>query len=251
MRSLITSTLQYVWPILDPAGEAPLTRAEILQLAYPALEDAAEEHGCTFAGPPLWSIQPGRFTKGWETWTGRVVIALVPVEHHPIANEAGEPLFTRAQWEEVHAAEQVQAELERIARIEAERIAREQLDAKVARLHAAGLSNAEITRVVLPADQQNDETIRRSLARQGLKSNYVHRDKRRHKLSTCLTPPDELITEWHGKSLTIAEIARACNFTVGVITVAFERLGLNPPALRTPTTVEPLPADDNLVTVPA
>jgi hypothetical protein len=242
---LATTTLQYTWPIIDPEGEAPLTRAEVLEHAYDELEDLAEQAECLILGPPLWFVQAGAATAGWTAWPGRVLIALIPVHHYGRPrNAAGEPLYTRAEWEEIRAVEVARAEQK--ARQEAdearehrERLAAER-DDQVRRLHAAGLSITEMVRVT----GSKFETIRNAHTRCNLEP-HLQRGPRYTKNGPALSVPDRRVTEMHAAGLTITEIARALGSRPGKITIAFERLGLTPPDPCTPITVEPLPADDD------
>lgn len=241
---LITTTLQYVWPIQDPPGEEPLTRAEILAHAYPALDQVAGENECTIVGHPLWCVQAGRDTKGWETWPGRVVIALVPVESHAVPrNDAGEELFTRAQWEETVAAEKVAAEAERIAARAAELAGRAALDAEVDRLYRLGLSRTETQRVLALG---HDHALRGAERRLSIKP--TARRSSRAKAGASDLPDDKRLRELHDQGLTLAEVARALDHTAGMVTVAYERLGITPHRPGTPVTLEPLPAEGEILT---
>jgi hypothetical protein len=246
MTVLITNTLQYVWPVEDPPGEDPLTRAEILAHAYDALEDVADQCDCTIMGPPLWMVQAGAITKGWETWPGRVLIALVPVDYHPTHTEQGEPLLTRAQWEEVYAAEQATQEAARAAEKVAEEAARVALDERVKALHALGLNDGEMARVIGAGVTRSAVNHSRN-DRLGLPANTRRRTVRPLQgAGGRLAPADARIQALHAGGLGIAEIARVLEVTTGRVTVAFERLGLNPPASRTPCTVDVLPAGREL-----
>jgi hypothetical protein len=248
---LVTNTLQYVWPIEDPPGE-PLTRAEILIHAYEALEDVADEHDCTIMGPPLWMVQAGAITKGWQTWPGRVLIALVPVDYHPASTEQGEPLLTRAQWEEVHAVEQERAEVEQAAEKEAERAADAArlaaLQERVKELHPLGLNDAEMARVI--GGDVNKRSVQHFRTRLRLPANARRGPVRPLDGGTERTQStDARISRLRAGGLTIAEIARALNLTTGAVTVAIERL--NPPAACTSITAGPAPARRELELVGA
>lgn len=227
--AMITTTLQFVWPIEDPPGEELLTRAEILAHAYQALEAVADEHDCTIMGPPLWAVQAGAVTQGWQTWNGRVLIALVPVEHHPTHTEHGEPLLTRAQWDEVHATEQAAAAVVRAAEEETERAAEVDrlaaLDERVKTLHAAGLNDAEITRVIGAGVTKSAVHYSRAY-RLGLPSNAKRGPARPLHAAGRLTPAPARVQALRAAGLTVREVARVLGFT----TSAIEQLDLAPVA---------------------
>lgn len=236
---LITTTLQYVWPIEEPADEEPLTRAEILAHAYSALDQVADENECTIVGHPLWCIQDGRDTKGWETWAGRVVIALVPVQSHAIPrNDDGEELLTRAQWEEIVAAERAVTEAKRAANRAADAARRDEMDVEIGRLYRLGLSRAETQRILA---LENEDVLRRAERRLGVKP--TTRRSPRAKVGASELPDPKRLRELHAQGLTLAEVARALDHTAGTVTVVYEQLGLTPHRPGTPVTVEPLPAE--------
>jgi hypothetical protein len=236
---LITTTLQYVWPIEEPAGEEPLTRAEILAHAYPALDQVADDNECTIVGHPLWCIQAGRDTKGWETWPGRVVIALVPVESHATPrNDDGEELLTRAQWQELATAEKADAEARRLAARAAEAARRDEADAEIARLYELGLSRTETQRVLA---LEHDHALRGAERRLGIKP--TARRSAHAKVGASDLPDEKRLRELHGRGLTLAEVARALDHTAGTVTVVYERLGITPHRPGTPITLAPLPAE--------
>lgn len=234
---LITNTLQYIWPVMDPDGEEPLTRAEILAHAYRELDQVATDEGCTIVGHPLWSVQAGADTKGWEDWPGRVIIALVPVEYRPAATPDGEPLLTRAEWQEIAAEEATATEEARLAAKAAEHERRETFYAEVARLHQLGLTRAEMQRVLL---LDRDGTIRTAERHLGIVA-HQHRPTRA-KMGASDLPDPKRLRKLHDNGCTLAEVARALDVTRGSATVVYERLGLTPNRPGTPATVEPLPA---------
>lgn len=214
MNTLVTTVLQYTWPILDPPGE-PLTRAEILAHGYPALEDAAEENHCSIVGHPLWRVQDAAITGGWESWKGRVLIALVPVVNYGAPEtDFGEPLLTRAEWDEIHAGEIAEAEQLRQAEIEREQQKTAERDAQVRRLHAAGLTMAEMQRVL----KLRYNPVMNALLRCGLQPHRRKKVNQKTKLGPCLTPQRYRIRELYLAGLTVSEISRALDERSTVVT---------------------------------
>lgn len=232
---IVTTTLQYVWPILDPAGEEPLTRAEVLEHAYPALEQVADEAECAVVGPPLWIIQPGSATTGWTTWPGRVLIALVPVHFYgQPRTDDGEPRFTRTEWEEIRESEAAQAELEAQAARQAAERAQAARDRRVRELHAAGLTIKEMERVL----GIRYDRVRSSLSRCGLTANVNPGSSRKSKNGRCPFPQEGRVSDLHTAGLSIEDIARALDVTVGAVTVVLGRLGLTPTVTITAEALE-------------
>ncbi len=228
--SLVASTLQYIWPILDPRGEQPLTRAEILAHGYPALEQAADECECLIVGHPLWVVQDGAITGGWESWPGRVLIALVPVHHYGMPrDDDGEPMMTRAQWEDLYAMEIAEAHADREALVLRGRQRLAERDQHARRLHQAGLTVPEMQRVL----RARFEAVHNALRRCDLTPNPRPRGgSRRTKLGPCLTPNDARIRELCLAGLTLDEISRALDERATVVSAVIVRRGLAPAPAR-------------------
>ncbi len=222
---LIRSCLQYAWPIEEPAG-APLTRAEILAHAYPLLGQVAEENDCTIMGPPAWTIADARDVPGWTFATGRVVIARIPVEHHLFfGDDDQEARYTRAEWEEIAAAEQAAQAEQAAARRQAEKAERDAFDVRVKELHSQGLNDKEIARAIEGCKDSNQ--VARSRARQHLAPNRRKYQSPERKPGQPPRTVDR-VKELHPKGYMNIEMARIIGCASQTVDKAVRELGLMP-----------------------